>query len=80
MSMQAVIFDMDGVIIDSEALWRQAQIDALAQWGATASVDECETLTKGKRPTKSLAPGAAIFSLILTRSGLKPRYCSVLPA
>ena len=38
MSMQAVIFDMDGVIIDSEALWRQAQIDALAQWGATASI------------------------------------------
>ncbi|MBE0132088.1 HAD family hydrolase, partial [Klebsiella michiganensis] len=49
MSIQAVIFDMDGVIIDSEALWRQAQIDALAQWGATASVEECETLTKGKR-------------------------------
>ena len=49
MGMQAVIFDMDGVIIDSEALWRQAQIDALAQWGATASVAECETLTKGKR-------------------------------
>lgn len=49
MSMQAVIFDMDGVIIDSEALWRWAQIDALAQWGATASVAECETLTKGKR-------------------------------
>ncbi|HDY8629225.1 HAD family hydrolase [Klebsiella pneumoniae] len=49
MSMQAIIFDMDGVIIDSEALWRWAQIDALAQWGATASVAECETLTKGKR-------------------------------
>ena len=44
--MQAVIYGMDGVIIDSEALWRQAQIDALAQW-ATASVAECETLTKG---------------------------------
>ncbi len=33
MSIQAVIFDMDGVIIDSESLWRQAQIEALAQWG-----------------------------------------------
>ncbi|MEN0616972.1 HAD-IA family hydrolase [Klebsiella indica] len=49
MSIKAVIFDMDGVIIDSEYLWRQAQIETLAKWGATVSVDECETLTKGKR-------------------------------
>jgi beta-phosphoglucomutase-like phosphatase (HAD superfamily) len=33
MSIKAVIFDMDGVIIDSEALWRQAQREALASWG-----------------------------------------------
>ena len=78
MSMQAVIFDMDGVIIDSEALWRQAQIDALAQWGATASVEECETLTNAS--TKSPAPGAAIFSLISLRSGLKTPSCSASPA
>lgn len=49
MSIKAVIFDMDGVIIDSEALWRQAQREALASWGATVSEEECETLTKGKR-------------------------------
>lgn len=80
MSMQAVIFDMDGVIIDSEALWRQAQIDALAQWGATASVAECETLTKGSVSTKSPTPGAAIFSLTLPHRCWKRPYCSASPA
>lgn len=65
MSMQAVIFDMDGVIIDSEALWRQAQIDALAQWGATASVDECETLTKGKRLDEIAGTWCRYFQLDL---------------
>ena len=80
MSMQAVIFDMDGVIIDSEALWRQAQIDALAQWGATASVDECETSPKANASTTLPAPGAAIFSLISLRSGLKTPSCSASPA
>lgn len=80
MSMQAVIFDMDGVIIDSEALWRQAQIDALAQWGATASVAECETLTKGKRLDEIADTGAAIFSLTLPHRCWKRPYCSASPA
>lgn len=79
MSMQAVIFDMDGVIIDSEALWRQAQIDALAQWGATASVAECETLTKGKRLDDIAGTWCRYFSLISLHSGLKTRSCSASP-
>ena len=71
MSMQAVIFDMDGVIIDSEALWRQAQIDALAQWGATASVAECETLTKGKRLDEIADTWCRYFQLNLAPSLLE---------
>lgn len=46
---KAVIFDMDGVIIDSEGLWREAQKGALARWGACVSDEECIRLTKGKR-------------------------------
>lgn len=48
MSMQVVIFDMDGVIIDFEVLWCQVQIDVFVQWGVMVSVVECEILIKGK--------------------------------
>lgn len=70
---------MDGVIIDSEALWRQAQIDALAQWGATASVAECETLTKGKRLDDIAGTWCRYFQLDPLHSGLKTRSCSASP-
>lgn len=49
MSVQAVIFDMDGVIIDSEGFWQRAQIEVLAKQGIAITVEECESTTKGKR-------------------------------
>lgn len=49
MRNKAIIFDMDGVIIDSEGFWRQAQKAALAGWGKTITDEACVTLTKGKR-------------------------------
>lgn len=46
---KAVIFDMDGVIIDSEPFWREAQISTLAQYGAVATIEDCIKYTMGKR-------------------------------
>ncbi|WNJ95098.1 hexitol phosphatase HxpB [Vibrio ruber] len=46
---KAVIFDMDGVLIDSEPFWRQAQIETLANYGAEITVEACIQYTMGKR-------------------------------
>ncbi|MFH0226070.1 hexitol phosphatase HxpB [Vibrio furnissii] len=49
MNKKAVIFDMDGVIIDSEPLWQEAQIESLAGFGVAITRQDCEQLTMGKR-------------------------------
>lgn len=43
------IFDMDGVLIDSEPFWRQTQIELLAQFGITITAEDCIRHTMGKR-------------------------------
>ncbi|WP_174507892.1 HAD family hydrolase [Klebsiella oxytoca] len=70
--MKAVIFDMDGVIIDSEALWRRAQREALASLGATVSESECEALTKGKRLDDIARVWCQHCRLTLTPEQLEP--------
>ncbi|MCA2018045.1 hexitol phosphatase HxpB [Vibrio tritonius] len=49
MKKQAVIFDMDGVIIDSEPLWQRAQDAALSVYGVHVTPKQCEQHTMGKR-------------------------------
>jgi HAD superfamily hydrolase (TIGR01509 family) len=46
--IKAVIFDMDGVLIDSEPLWRQAMISRFVKIGIPFSDDHCR-LTTGLR-------------------------------
>ncbi|MGL5948680.1 MAG: hexitol phosphatase HxpB [Aeromonas sp.] len=37
----AVIFDMDGVLIDSEPFWQQAQIEVMAELGHQVNAQDC---------------------------------------
>ncbi|MCE7605843.1 HAD family hydrolase [Vibrio fluvialis] len=77
MNKKAVIFDMDGVIIDSEPLWQEAQIESLAGFGVAITRQDCEQLTMGKRideiartwcETYSLAVDSEVLeTLILTK-------------
>lgn len=44
----AVIFDMDGVLVDSEPLWRRAEVEVFAEYGLVISEDDCKA-TMGLR-------------------------------
>lgn len=41
-TIQAVVFDMDGILIDSEVLWRQAREEFAAEHGMTWSAEDQE--------------------------------------
>jgi sugar-phosphatase len=43
--VKAVIFDMDGVLIDSEPLWRKAMIIGFNELGVTFTDDDCRKTT-----------------------------------
>jgi sugar-phosphatase len=47
-SIQAVIFDVDGVLIDSEPFWRESEIEIFARCGLRLTEEEC-MLTTGMR-------------------------------
>ncbi len=48
MNTQAVIFDMDGVLIDSEPFWRQAEQEVFSDLGLSLTDDQCRS-TAGLR-------------------------------
>eukprot|EP00457_Paulinella_chromatophora_P013051 gb/GEZN01013320.1/.p1 GENE.gb/GEZN01013320.1/~~gb/GEZN01013320.1/.p1 ORF type:complete len:244 (+),score=29.10 gb/GEZN01013320.1/:80-811(+) len=39
---EAVIFDMDGVLIDSEPIWRDTMVECFAKVGLNLRVEDCE--------------------------------------
>jgi len=46
--IKAVIFDMDGLLIDSEPLWRKGEIEVFKKRGIELTEDDCRS-TKGMR-------------------------------
>ncbi len=54
LNIDAAIFDMDGLLIDSEPLWRQAERAAFADVGVMLSDEDCE-LTMGFRTDEVIA-------------------------
>jgi sugar-phosphatase len=52
--MRAVIFDMDGVLVDSEPLWRLAERQVFAEVGLELSDSDCER-TMGMRSDEVIA-------------------------
>lgn len=40
--LEAIIFDMDGVLIDSEPLWKIAEVEAFAKVGLNLTYTDCE--------------------------------------
>ena len=45
MNFKAVIFDMDGVLIDSEPFWRKAEIEIFGKCGLNLTDEECKETT-----------------------------------
>ena len=52
--MRAVIFDMDGLLIDSEPLWVRAEIEIFGEVGVVLGEEDC-ALTKGLRTDDVIA-------------------------
>ena len=49
MDKNAFIFDMDGVIIDSEPFWWEAQIEVLSKYNVLITENDCIKYTMGRK-------------------------------
>lgn len=50
MKSNLIIWDCDGVLVDSEALLKQGEVEALARAGITVTVDDCVKMFSGFSP------------------------------
>ena len=50
MTLRAVLWDMDGTLVDSEPVWARVQIELLGSLGATWTVEDCVGLVGSSLP------------------------------
>lgn len=67
------IFDMDGVLIESEPFWREAQIEVLHQYDVVISVEDCIYYTMGKRIDDIAKLWIKRFNLPITEQSLRSK-------
>ena len=58
--INAVIFDMDGLLIDSEPMWRESEMHIFGQYGIQLSEDDCRGTT-GMRVDEVLEHWSLIY-------------------
>ncbi|MEE2960037.1 MAG: hexitol phosphatase HxpB [Myxococcota bacterium] len=64
MNFEAVIFDMDGVLVDSEPLWKQAEIACFAEHGVQLTEQLCHS-TAGMRLEEVICHWAGKYPALL---------------
>lgn len=73
--IEAVIFDMDGVLVDSEPLWRRAEVQVFGEAGLHLTEDECkhtmglrlDEVVRVRLPERSESERARVEAQILER-------------
>ncbi|MDH2926573.1 HAD family hydrolase [Lonepinella koalarum] len=71
MTIKYVIFDMDGVLVDSEPFWAESQIETLAQYGVHITEPDCEKYTRGVRVDELATIWCEMFNLAIQSTALR---------
>nr|ASV46992.1 hydrolase [uncultured bacterium] len=81
MTLRAVLWDMDGTLVDSEPTWARVQIELLTSLGGTWTVDDCTALVGSSLPDAVQAWLAALPAGVISADELAGRmYGEVIDA
>jgi HAD superfamily hydrolase (TIGR01509 family) len=81
MTLRAVLWDMDGTLVDSEPIWARVQIELLTSLGGTWTIDDCIALVGSALPDAVRTWLAALPEGVISAEELADRmYSEVIAA